>query len=118
MKLDTTKTLNTRSGEPFVRPVAGTDGEPLTIGWACVEALDLPPASGAALSKEEKLKRDKLAGRIYDAMTGQTKTLDLAAADQVLLTTVLDQFLASPRALAEAIRLIDPAGYERATKAA
>lgn len=114
MKLDVTKTLNTRSGEPYLRPLPNDKTEPLTIGWACVEALDTPPSQGEPLSKMDKLKRDKLAGRIFDAMTSKPKTVELAADDQVLLTSVLDRFLASPRALAEAIRLIDPAAIEKA----
>ena len=111
MKLDTTATLNTRTGEPFQRPVSKDTTEPLTIGWACVEALDAPPAEGT-LTKVEKIKRDRLATRIFEAMM-KGEPVDLAAEDQVLLTQVLDRFLATPRALAEAIRLVDPESFAK-----
>lgn len=104
-------------GKPFVREeFASPSGDgssslvPLRLGDALIEGLMQPDRTQRRDAKEN-IRRSRLAEAIFDALGNDSGTITVTNEDQRLLLDAVNSYLAHPRAVAEAIRLIDPAQY-------
>ena len=111
MKIDMNEVLTMIGGKPFLRQEEAESPLPLRIGDVLLSALQLPPQRDERRSAKESIQRSRLAERIYDALEAEDGTVEVSSADQTTLLKAAESSLGHPRALAEAIRIIDPVLY-------
>lgn len=85
MKVDFSQPLLDITGDPIA-----SDGEPATLGGACINSL-LTPVPGENPKGDEKLRRFHLSIQIQEAIKGGSSTIDLEIQDVSYLKEVLSK---------------------------
>lgn len=101
---DMTVQLTDMAGQPLQEK----EGKPLTLGRACILALDTSLLQDREEDLLKKLTRGKLAEDIFDAMT-EGKDLQLSAENTALLKERIGKTFTAASVVRKICKLIDPA---------